>query len=96
MDVEVRFCNPLSKKMKVDTGPNPLGVCALAQVEVKGGRAFVLACPSSTIGEVRVWHGCNDARVDVLVHNSPTARVDVIAHVPRALRQRPAARQRRY
>nr|TKW36408.1 hypothetical protein SEVIR_2G438500v2 [Setaria viridis] len=50
-------------------------VCALAQVE--GGRAFVLACPSPTIGEVHVWHGSNGDRVDVHAHNWSVACLEL-------------------
>jgi hypothetical protein len=40
--------------MEVDTGPNPLGACALARAADGGGQGFVLACPSPTSGEVQV------------------------------------------
>ncbi|XP_062189195.1 autophagy-related protein 18a-like [Phragmites australis] len=56
-----------------DTGPNPLGLCALAQVD-RGAQAFVLACPLPAKGEVQVRRprGC---RVDVPAHNSSIACV---------------------
>ncbi|CAL5085375.1 unnamed protein product [Urochloa decumbens] len=53
--------------MEVETAPNPLGTCALAQAG--GGQGFVLACPSPTIGLVQVWHKGRSAPVDVRVHN---------------------------
>ncbi|KAL6657161.1 hypothetical protein ACP70R_004941 [Stipagrostis hirtigluma subsp. patula] len=57
-----------------DTGPNPLGVCALAQTG--GGRAFVLACPRPARGEVQVRHGGRGRRVvDVHAHSSSLACV---------------------
>jgi WD40 repeat protein len=51
--------------LEVDTGPNPLGVCALA--EARDGKTVVLACPR----QVQVGRrGSSGARVDVHAHSS--------------------------
>jgi hypothetical protein len=57
--------------LEVDTGPNPLGVCALA--EARDGKTVVLACPRPAKGQVQVQvgrRGSSGARVDVHAHSS--------------------------
>lgn len=56
--------------LEVDTGPNPLGVCALA--EARHGRTVVLACPRPAKGQLQVCRrGSGGAgRVDVRAHSS--------------------------
>ncbi|KAL6896901.1 hypothetical protein ACP4OV_007473 [Aristida adscensionis] len=59
-----------------DTGPNPLGVCALAAANGGGGGgAFVLACPRPARGEVQVRRGGRGGRVDVPAHRACIACV---------------------
>jgi len=61
----------LKQCLEVDTGPNPLGVCALA--EVRGGKqTVVLASPRPAKGQVQVCHrGSGGGRgVDVHAHRS--------------------------
>ncbi|KAL6657160.1 hypothetical protein ACP70R_004940 [Stipagrostis hirtigluma subsp. patula] len=53
--------------VEVDTGPNPLGACALVQVD--GGQPeVVLACPSPPIGWVQIWRGGRRVVVDRCAH----------------------------
>jgi WD40 repeat protein len=58
--------------LEVDTGPNPLGVCALA--EARDGKTVVLACPRPAKGQVhvQVWRRGTDGGgcVDVHAHSS--------------------------